>query len=256
MTCRTIAGVISGPRSIALFATLLVVVTAAAFGLSKLYTTPRALDLTPPAAYLAAPVPVTADAPASAPVGGQLVDQRWLEQTSRRTGIPLPALRAYADAQLSGVGGCELGWTTLAGIGWVESHHGTIDDRVLTLDGRSDPPIIGVPLNGRGPVAAIRSTPTSAAWHGDEVWERAVGPMQFLRSSWEPWAADGDDDGVSDPHDLDDAAATAARYLCASGRDLTSGEAWTDAVLSYNRSREYVEAVHAAATTYAERAGQ
>jgi len=187
--------VISGPRSIALFATLLVVVTAAAFGLSRLYATPRALDLTPPAAYLAAPVPVTADAPAAAPVGGQLVDQRWLEQTSRRTGIPLPALRAYADAQLSGVGGCELGWTTLAGIGWVESHHGTIDDRVLTLDGRSDPPIIGVPLNGRGPVAAIRSTPTSAAWHGDEVWERAVGPMQFLRSSWEPWAADGDDDG-------------------------------------------------------------
>ena len=36
----------------------------------------------------------------------------------------------------------------------------------------------------------------------------------------------------------------------------SSGEAWTDAVLSYNRSQEYVEAVHAAATTYAERAGQ
>ena len=247
---------ILGPRSILLFATLLVVASAAAFGLSRLYAPARALDLTPPVAYVVAPVPVTADAPAAASAAGQLVDQQWLETTSRRTGIPLPALRAYADAQISGVGGCDLGWTTLAGIGWVESHHGTIDDRELGLDGRSEPLIIGVPLNGRGPVAAIRSTPASAAWHGDEVWERAVGPMQFLRASWEPWAADGDDDGIEDPHDLDDAAATAARYLCASGRDLDSGEAWSAAVLSYNRSEEYVEAVRTAATAYAERAGR
>ena len=222
----------------------------------RLYATPRTLDLTPPPEYVAAPVPVTADLPAATPVSGQLVDQDWLERTARRTGIPAPALRAYADAQLSRVGGCDIGWTTLAGIGWVESHHGTIDDRVLTVDGRSEPPIIGVALDGVGPVAAIRSTPESAQWHGDPTWEHAVGPMQFLRSSWEPWAADGDGDGVMDPHDLDDAAATAARYLCASGHDLDSGTTWASAIHSYNHAQEYVDAVHAAATAYAQRAAR
>lgn len=245
---------ISGPRSIWLFATLLVALTAAAFGLSRLYAPERALDLTPAPAYVGAPVPVSADVPAAAPAPGQLVDQRWLQRTARRTGIPEPALRAYADAQLSGVGGCELGWTTLAGIGWVESHHGTIGGRTLGADGRSSEPIIGPTLDGEGPVAAIRATPESTAWHGDPTWEHAVGPMQFLRSSWEPWAADGDRDGTTDPHDLDDAAATAARYLCASGQDLDSGAAWASAILSYNRAQEYVDAVHAAASTYAARA--
>lgn len=245
----------SGPRSILLFATLLVVMSGVAFGLSRLYAPARAMDLTPPQEFVGAPVPVTADQPAAAPVTGQLVDQAWLERTARRTGIPAPALRAYADAQLSGVGGCDLGWTTLAGIGWVESHHGTIDDRTLGLDGRSTPPIIGVALDGRGPVAAIRSTPESAAWHGDDTWEHAVGPMQFLRSSWEDWAADGDEDGVMDPHDIDDAAATAARYLCASGQDLDTGTSWASAIHSYNHAQEYVDAVHVAASTYAERAG-
>lgn len=248
--------VISGPRAIVLFATLLVLATAAAFGLSRLYATPRTLDLTPPPEYVAAPVPVTADLPAASPVSGQLVDQDWLERTARRTGIPTPALRAYADAQISRVGGCDIGWTTLAGIGWVESHHGTIDGRSLTVDGRSEPPIIGVALDGVGPVAAIRATPESTAWHGDPTWEHAVGPMQFLRSSWEPWAADGDGDGVMDPHDLDDAAATAARYLCASGHDLDSGTTWASAIHSYNHAQEYVDAVHAAATAYAQRAAR
>lgn len=246
----------SGPRSILLFATLLVVASGIAFGLSRLYAPARALDLTPRGDYVTAPVPVTADQPAAAPVTGQLVDQAWLDRTARRTGIPVPALRAYADAQLSGVGGCDLGWTTLAGIGWVESHHGTIDGRTIDLDGRSTPPVIGPALDGRGPVAAIRSTPESAEWHGDETWEHAVGPMQFLRSSWDDWAADGDDDGVMDPHDIDDAAATAARYLCASGQDLDSGESWAAAVLSYNHAQEYVDAVHVAASTYAERAAR
>ena len=231
----------SGPRSIVLFATLLLVLLTAAFGLTRLYQPQRTLDLTPPAAYLAAPVPAQ-------------VDQRWLGRTAQATDIPEPALRAYVKAQLSGVGGCEVGWTTLAGIGWVESQHGTLGGRSLDADGRSSSPILGPALDGAGDFAAIRSTPASRAWHGDATWEHAVGPMQFLRSSWEPWAADGDGDGVADPHDLDDAAATAARYLCAAGQDLVASEEWAAAVLTYNRSGEYVDAVHAAAGEYAERA--
>ena len=233
---------ISGPRSIVLFSCLLLALSGAAFALSRLYTPERTVDLTPPAAYVGAPVPPQAD-PGTA-----------VRRTSRATGIPSPALRAYADAQLSGVGGCEVGWTTLAGIGWIESQHGTLGGRTIDAEGRSSSAILGPALDGSGDFAAIRSTAASRAWHGDATWEHAVGPMQFLRSSWEPWAADGDRDGTIDPHDLDDAAATAARYLCASGRDLARGDGWASAVLSYNHSDEYVAAVHAAASAYAERA--
>ena len=45
--------------------------------------------------------------------------------------------------------------------------------------------------------------------------DRAVGPMQFLPASWARYGADGNGDGVRDPHQLDDAALAAAAYLCA-----------------------------------------
>ncbi|MCW2793133.1 MAG: Membrane-bound lytic murein transglycosylase B-like protein [Nocardioides sp.] len=182
------------------------------------------------------------------------VDQGWLAETAGRTAVPLPALRAYARAQLADTGGCGIGWTTLAGIGWVESHHGTIGGRTLGDDGRSSTPILGPALDGKGKFAAIRSTPSSQAWHGDTVWEHAVGPMQFLPSTWDAWATDGDGDGTADPLDLDDAAAAAARYLCASGADLATGSGWAAAVLTYNHARVYVDDVYAAASAYAARA--
>ena len=67
------------------------------------------------------------------------------------------------------------------------------------------------------------------------------------------WGADGDGDGTADPNDIDDAAYAASRYLCADGHDLTTAAGWADAVFSYNHAQEYVDAVHAAATAYAER---
>ena len=99
----------------------------------------------------------------------------------------------------------------------------------------------------------IRATAESEQWHGDPRWDHAFGPMQFISSTWEAWQTDGDGDGVADPNDIDDASLAAADYLCADGHDLTSGEGWTDAVLSYNHARSYLEAVHDAATAYAER---
>lgn len=186
-------------------------------------------------------------------VGATQVDPAWLVATSRQAGVPLPALRAYAHAQLADVGGCGVGWTTLAGIGWVESQHGTIGGRALGDDGRSSTPILGPALNGRGAFAAIHSSAQSRAWHGDAVWEHAVGPMQFLPSTWDQWATDGDGDGHADPLDLDDAAAATARYLCASGQDLATGPGWAAAVLTYNHAQVYVDDVYAAAVAYAER---
>ncbi|WP_246355200.1 lytic murein transglycosylase [Nocardioides ungokensis] len=144
-------------------------------------------------------------------------------------------------------------WTTLAAIGYVESRHGTIGGRTLLDDGQSSTPILGPALDGTGDFAAIRSTPTSRNLHGDPVWEHAVGPMQFLPSTWDQYAADGDGDGRADPLDLDDAAAATAGYLCAGGRDLSTGAGWAAAVFSYNHAQVYVDEVYAAATSYADR---
>lgn len=222
----------------------------------------------PAVVHVEAAGPVDAeDAPAISIDGMQLVDtaevvpprasRTWVATVAAATGIPPVALAAYADATLALEAEqptCRLGWTTLAAIGRLESGHGTHGGAVLGDDGRPSEPIIGPALDGYG-VAAIPATPESTAWHGDAVWEHAVGPMQFLPSSWERWAADGDGDGVADPHDLDDAALAAARYLCADGGDLSSASGWRAAVLSYNRSEDYVAAVLGAADGYALSAG-
>jgi membrane-bound lytic murein transglycosylase B len=174
-----------------------------------------------------------------------------MERTARATGIPGPALRAYTRAQRTAPEGCGVGWTTLAGIGYVESHHGTLGGRTLLADGHSSSTILGPALDGSGAFAAIRSTSVSRSWHGDAVWEHAVGPMQFLPETWARYATDGDGVGGADPRDLDDAAAGAAAYLCAGGGDLRTAVAWEKAVLSYNHSDRYVAEVYAAAERYA-----
>jgi hypothetical protein len=186
------------------------------------------------------PAPVRAAAPAQ-PRGA---DPAWVRRTALAAGIPEPAVAAYARATLGAPEGCDLGWTTLAGIGWVESHHATIDGRTVGADGRPSTPIVGPALDGAGPVAAIPA---------DGAWDHATGPMQFITSTWQQWGRDGDGDGVADPQDLDDAAAAAAAYLCGTGYDLTTGPGWTAAVRAYNHSDAYVLAVHSAAETYAER---
>ena len=245
-----------GSQLILALATALLAVTGLGYLASQTIAARPEVDLTT-RQYVVAPVPseVERDVPAGSPVGVPQVDDAWVARMSQQTGIPVPAVRAYARVQLAGDSGCPVGWTTLAGIGWVESQHGTLGGRRVTDDGRSSSEILGPALDGRGKFAAIRATRGSRVWHGDALWEHAVGPMQFLPSTWRTWSADGDGDGRSDPHDLDDAAAAAARYLCASGADLTTGEGWSAAVLTYNHAGSYVRAVHEAAATYAARSG-
>lgn len=209
------------------------------------------------AADLAAAPATQEQAPSRSAVRRALpgIDPAWANRVGRAAGIPAPAMVAYGSAELTlhkEQPACHLSWNTLAGIGWIESHHGTIDDRVLEADGHSSPPIIGPALDGRG-FAAIRSTPESAAWHGDATWEHAVGPLQFIASTWKKWGADGDHDGVSDPLDLDDAALAAGRYLCADGKDLATATGWNAAVHSYNHDQQYVLNVLSAANSYATR---
>ena len=187
-------------------------------------------------------------APGAAPGKATSVGSAWVTRTATAAGIPEPAVRAYGAATLREGHtdpGCHLGWTTLAGIGWVESQHGTIGGRVLESDGRSDRPVLGRVLDGHGDVAAIRSATGG--------WDRAVGPLQFLPSTWARWSADGDRDGVADPQDLDDASLAAAGYLCTAGGDLATGAGWVAGVRAYNHADAYVRAVYDAASAYASR---
>ncbi|HEU4515213.1 MAG TPA: lytic murein transglycosylase [Nocardioidaceae bacterium] len=162
-------------------------------------------------------------------------------------GLPKAAEKAYrrAAAQIAlSDPGCQLPWTLLAGIGRVESDHGRYGGARLGADGYSRPRIIGVQLNGAGPVAAIRDT-DDGRLDGDRKWDRAVGPMQFIPSTWEFAARDGDDDGRMSPHDLDDAAAAAASYLCSGSGSLLYPSTQAAAIYRYNQDEYYVALVQA-----------
>lgn len=201
----------------------------------------------PPAALQQAP----SDVPAARPSPIDRVDGAWVDRISAATGIPPRALVAYASADLTidaEQPACGIGWNTLAGIGRIESEHGSYGGAVLGEDGYPRPAIRGIPLNGDG-VAAIADT-DAGAWDGDVVWDRAVGPMQFIPETWSHWGADGNGDGAADPNQIDDAALAAARYLCASG-SMTDVEGWRAAVFSYNHLEVYVDDVAAVANAYA-----
>ncbi|ONI86214.1 lytic murein transglycosylase [Saccharothrix sp. ALI-22-I] len=178
----------------------------------------------------------------------------WAVALSEKTDIPVRALRAYAIADLlmrSQDPACRVSWATLAGIGRVESHHGTIGGLRLGEDGRPSRPIIGIPLDGSPGLKAIPDS-DGGTLDGDTTWDRAVGPMQFIPTTWARYAVRANGDGQTpDPQNIDDAALAAARYLCSGGRDLATGEGWWTAILEYNKSTEYGQNVFSGADAYA-----
>lgn len=218
----------------------------------------RAWTLGTPA--LAQPVGVVQPAPSQrpAPSGPPLSPSAPHVPASTRapaaSWIPPRVLQAYqgAESRLAvEQPGCRLAWSLLAGIGRVESGHGTFLGAAVGGDGRVLPPIIGIQLDGTGPVAEIRDT-DGGRLDRDRVFDRAVGPMQFLPGTWLRGGADGDGNGVADPHDIDDAALAAGRYLCAAaGGPLTDRAAAVRAVYAYNNSHDYVRLVLTLAAGYA-----
>lgn len=197
----------------------------------------------------------TADATAAAASSKVVVDPGWLQRVADATGIPPRALRAYASADLTLAAEqpqCGLGWNTIAAIGAIESDHGRHGGAALSEAGYPVPAIRGPALDGDG-VAAIRDT-DRGVWDGDEVWDRAVGPMQFIPDTWTRWGADGDGDAVADPNQIDDAALAAAHYLCGAN-SMTDDAGWRAAVFSYNHLESYVDDVAGIANRYAASAG-
>ena len=179
----------------------------------------------------------------------------WAGATAPGADIPERTLQAYANAELrqrERTPECRVGWATLAGIGRIESRHGTLRDAQVLPDGRVQPPVVGIPLDGTNGTRLVPDT-DGGRLDGDPDLDRAVGPMQFLPETWERHGADGNGDGVADPHQIDDAALAAAGYLCSGDRDVTDAGDWWDGVLAYNASGEYARDVWSAAAEYAAR---
>jgi cell wall-associated NlpC family hydrolase len=123
--------------------------------------------------------------------------------------IPADYLRLYKKA------GKDYGmpWNVLAGIGKVETGHGT------------------------SKLPGVRN---------GENYAGAGGPMQFLASTWKAFAVDGDRDGKKDRYDPVDAIPSAARYLKHNG----APDRMRTAIFMYNHSWDYVNLVLSWAKRY------
>ncbi len=161
------------------------------------------------------------------------------------SGIPAAALAAYQRAETvinAADASCHLPWQLVAAIGRVESDHGRVNGNTLDDQGLATPGIYGIALNGKHDTQAIRDT-DAGQYDGDARWDRAVGPMQFIPSTWSVVGVDGDNDGKRNPQDIDDAALASAVYLCSGKGDLATDAGLRAAVFRYNHSDEYVDLV-------------
>nr|WSY55686.1 lytic transglycosylase domain-containing protein [Streptomyces sp. NBC_00886] len=157
-------------------------------------------------------------------------------------GIPATVLDAYkkAEAELAASKpGCNLPWQLLAAIGKVES--GQARGGQVDANGTTTSKILGPTLDGNG-FALIKDT-DNGQYDGNSAYDQAVGPMQFIPSTW-AWAGrDGNGDGVKDPNNVYDAALAAGHYLCRNDWNLSTDSGLRSAILSYNNSTDYLNTV-------------
>lgn len=161
--------------------------------------------------------------------------------------IPRVAYDAYLSAERSAASiteACRVDWAIVAGIAQVESRHGRIDDEHrLDDDGTVEPPIRGRALDGTGGTQTIVDT-DDGDLDGDTAWDRAMGPLQFIPTTWRELGRDGNGDGTADPDNLYDAALTAVAHLCLrEPGDYTSGTQLRRALIAYNASGRYADDV-------------
>jgi membrane-bound lytic murein transglycosylase B len=212
-----------------------------------------------PAQAGASGLPAASSAPVQQPAaGGQRpVDALagWAQQVGTKVGIPVVAVQAYGYAELvlaKTTPACHLSWTTIAALAKVESNHGSYNGSVLGADGEVQPPVYGLPLDGNGGRLLIRDTDQGTI-DSDPTYDRAVGPLQFIPSTWLATKVDADNNGVADPNNINDASLTAAVYLCKGGRDMSRADVWWEAILSYNAVQPYAQKVFDAANDYGQR---
>ena len=213
--------------------------------------------------HLGTPIPEGVPPPAGDPVpeidthaAGRPADQLrdWAAARAPALNMPANALEAYVyAARVAEVENpdCHLAWTTLAGIGMVESHNGTYRGATIAPNGDVTPPVRGVQLDGSNGNLEIMDS-DGGLLDGDGGIDRAMGPMQFIPETWRLYGVDANNDGVVSPDNFDDAALSAAGYLCWRGGDLATPEGWMKALRAYNLSDQYARTVRDWATAYAD----
>ncbi len=179
--------------------------------------------------------------------------REWATPISDATSIPLVSVEAYGNAaeiQRQQHPECGIGWTTLAGIAAVETKHGRHGGSGVDANGDVRPKIRGPQLDGTNGNREILDT-DGGRLDGDRKYDRAMGPFQFIPETWLRYGVDANGDGRADPDNIDDAALSAARYLCAyAGGDMTTAEGWEQGVHAYNNSTQYVLDVRNHANAY------
>ncbi|QLL06534.1 lytic transglycosylase domain-containing protein [Mycobacterium vicinigordonae] len=190
---------------------------------------------------------------------GRPADQlrEWAQLRAPALEMPVTALEAYAyAARVAEVENpkCHIAWTTLAGIGQVESHNGTYRGATIAPNGDVTPPIRGVRLDGTGGNLRIvddADAATSSGASDDDGVQRAMGPMQFIAETWRLYGVSAKEHATPNVDNIDDAALSAAGYLCWRGKDLGTPRGWITALRAYNNSTVYARAVRDWATAYA-----
>jgi len=190
-------------------------------------------------------------APASVPIPGAIapaVPDGAADATvagASTSGIPAAALSAYQRAaQIIDAADttCNIPWELIAAIGRVESDHGQYGGNTLNSNGVAVPGIYGPTLDGKNGTQAIMDT-DGGQLDKDPVYDRAVGPMQFIPSTWASVKVDANGDGQRNPQDINDASLASAVYLCSGTDDLSTRAGQEAAVYRYNHSHQYVDLV-------------
>jgi len=196
-------------------------------------STPR--PITPPPAVLSTVKP-TAPPPTPTPGAGAGAGAGAV-QLATATDIPVSALTAYQNAAATAAPGCGIQWQFIAAFGRIETDHGRLQGSSLDENGIARPPLIGPALDGSHTGVIGHLTDTS----GTPL--RAAGPLQFIPATWQQW-------GHGDIQDINQAAAAAARYLCADNHDLHTTTGRHAAALSYNHANWYATDILAIYTDY------
>ena len=189
--------------------------------------------------------PASVSSPTSLPPPPRAVTPSEIIATASTSGIPQAALAAYQRAEAvinSADKCCEIPWELIAAIGRVESDHGRFGGNTLDDEGVAQPGIYGIALNGKNNTQNIIDT-DAGQYDSDTSYDRAVGPMQFIPSTWSVVGVDGDNDGKRNPQDIDDAALATAVYLCSGDDDLSTDQGQRASVYRYNHSNDYVDLV-------------
>jgi cell wall-associated NlpC family hydrolase len=163
-------------------------------------------------------VPKTTTPPTQPKVPQASEFDEWASKTSQWLDIPLRAMTGYARATVTltkEIPGCHLSWVTLAAIGKVTSDHGRAQGGHVADTGAMDKAL------GTIEVRDFYNKVVSTA--------NAAGPMQLSPAIWGKYktSANGSNPDVQN---IDDAAVSTGRALCADGHDLSQGQTWWDSV--------------------------